>query len=145
MSLSATQWCRKESKGLGTNNSWIRGWYLGNLERGTMRGSGWEAFNLAGRNQLTWENDKGKGSQKLSLKRWDLEALKEGGPKVSYLRTPQNGKPDRDFRGRNIKRKKLWEMWKRPATNVAGTAFVLVPRGANGGNQWYSGNPKMTL
>ena len=36
-------------------------------------------------------------------------------------------------------------MWKRPATNVAGTAFVLVPRGANGGNQWYSGNPKMTL
>ena len=29
MSLSATQWCRKESEGLGTNNSWTRGWYLG--------------------------------------------------------------------------------------------------------------------
>ena len=26
-----------------------------NLERITMKGSGWEAFNLARRNQLTWE------------------------------------------------------------------------------------------
>ena len=27
----------------------------GNLERRTMKGSGWETFNLAGRNQITWE------------------------------------------------------------------------------------------
>ena len=27
----------------------------GNLERRTMKGSGWENFNLAGRNQITWE------------------------------------------------------------------------------------------
>ena len=31
------------------------------------------------------KNEKGKGSQKLSLKRWDLEALKEEKPKVSSL------------------------------------------------------------
>ena len=51
-----------------------------------MRGSGWEAFNLARRNQLIWENDKGKGSQKLNLKRWELEALKGEKPKVSSSR-----------------------------------------------------------
>ena len=42
---------------------------------------------------LTWQeginslgkNDKGKDNQKLSLKRWDLEALKEERPKVSSL------------------------------------------------------------
>ena len=31
------------------------------------------------------KNDKGKDSQKLSLKKWDLEALKEERPKVSSL------------------------------------------------------------
>ena len=32
-----------------------------------------------------------------------------------------------------------------PAINVTGTTLVLVPRGANGGNQWYPENPKLTL
>ena len=32
------------------------------------------------------KNDKGKGSQKLSLKRWELETLKGERPKVSFLR-----------------------------------------------------------
>jgi len=53
------------------------------------------------------KNDKGEGSQKLSLKRSGLEALKEEGPKISSLRTPQNGKSARDFWGRNTKRTKL--------------------------------------
>ena len=36
-------------------------------------------------------------------------------------------------------------MRKRLATNDAGTTVALVPKGANGGNQWYLGNPRMTL
>ena len=32
----------------GTGNS-------GNLERRTIKGSGWETFNLARKNKLTWE------------------------------------------------------------------------------------------
>ena len=32
------------------------------------------------------KNDKGKGSQKLSLKRWELETLKGEKPKVNFLR-----------------------------------------------------------
>ena len=71
--------------------------------------------------------------------------MKEEGPKVSSLRTPQNGKLARDFWGINTKRRKLLEMRKGLATNVAGTTLVLVPRGANGRNQWYTGNPRMTL
>ena len=38
---------------------------------------------------LLGKNDKGKGSQKLSLKRWNLEALKEERPKVSSLGHPK--------------------------------------------------------
>ena len=34
-----------------------------NPERGTMRESGWKAFNLVGRNQLTWEMKKGKAAK----------------------------------------------------------------------------------
>ena len=36
-------------------------------------------------------------------------------------------------------------MRKGPAINVADTTLVLVPRGANRGNQWYPRNPRMTL
>ena len=36
-------------------------------------------------------------------------------------------------------------MRKGPATNVANTTLVLVPKGANGGNQWYLESPRMTL
>ena len=79
------------------------------------------------------KNDKGKGSQKLILKMWGLEALKEEGPKVSYLRTPHNGKSTRDFWGRNSKKIKLWGMRKGPATNVTGTTLVLVLREQMGG------------
>jgi len=35
---------------------------------------------------LLGKNDKGKGSQKLNLKRWELETLKEEKPKVSSSR-----------------------------------------------------------
>ena len=36
-------------------------------------------------------------------------------------------------------------MRKRPATNVADITLVLIPKGANGGNQWYPKNLRMTL
>ena len=50
------------------------------------------SFSLEGRNQLTWENDKGKSNQKVGLKRWNLEALEKEKPKVSPLRSPRMGK-----------------------------------------------------
>ena len=87
------------------------------------------------------KNDKGEGSQKLSLKRWGLEALKEEGSNVSSLGTPQNGKSTRDFWGRSTKIRKLWEIRKGSTTNVASTTLVLVPKGENGGNQRYPGTP----
>ena len=34
---------------------------------------------------------------------------------------------------------------KGPATNVVDTILVLVPRAANGGNRWYTKNPKKVL
>ena len=34
---------------------------------------------------------------------------------------------------------------KGPATNIADITLILVPRTANGGNQWYTKNPKMAL
>ena len=36
-------------------------------------------------------------------------------------------------------------MRKGPATDVADTTLVLVLKGANGGNQWYPRNPRMSL
>ena len=34
---------------------------------------------------------------------------------------------------------------KGPTTNVADTTLVLVPKVANGENQWYTKNPKVAL
>ena len=34
---------------------------------------------------------------------------------------------------------------KRPVSNVANTTLVLVPKAANGGNQWYIKNPRKEL
>ena len=50
------------------------------------------SFSLEGRNQLTWENDKGKSNQKVGLKRWNLEALEKEKPKVNLLRSARMGK-----------------------------------------------------
>ena len=36
-------------------------------------------------------------------------------------------------------------MRKGSAFNDSNTALILVPRGANGGNQWYPKNPRMAL
>ena len=43
------------------------------------------SFSLEGRNQLSWENDKGKSNQKVGLKRWNLEALEKERSKVNPL------------------------------------------------------------
>ena len=71
--------------------------------------------------------------------------MKEERPKVSSVRTPQNRKSTRDFWGRNPKKRKVQGIRKGPATNITGTILVLVPRRADGGNQWYPGNPRITL
>ena len=36
-------------------------------------------------------------------------------------------------------------MKKGPTTNIADITLILVHKAANGGNQWYTKNPKMAL
>ena len=43
------------------------------------------------------KNDKGKGSQKLSLKRWELETLKGEKPKVSSSRHTKTKRQQETF------------------------------------------------
>ena len=77
-----------KSKGPGT---------LGNSGRKTIRECGWESFNLVEGISSLGKNDKGKSSQKVGLKMWNLEVLKEERPKVSPLEHPKNKKVSRDF------------------------------------------------
>ena len=69
-----------------------------NPERRTKKGSSWENFQPI-RNGFSslGTNDKKKDSQKLSLKRYGLEALKEERLKVGFLRTTHNGKSAKGF------------------------------------------------
>ena len=45
----------------------------------------------------------------------------------------------------NLKREKSEKIRKGTATNVTNTTLVLVPRIANGRNQWYTKNPRKML
>ena len=57
----------------------------------------------------------------------------------SALRTPPKEEGQLEtFWGETSKGKYSEKIRKGPATNVANTTFVLVPRVANGGNQWYT-------
>ena len=120
----------------------------GLVPRGNQKEEPWrevarKTFNLARMESAhSGKMTKGKTAKKLSLKMWDLEALKEERLEVSSLKTPQNGKSARNFWGKNTKRKKLWETRKGPATKVASTTWALVPKGAKEENQWYSGTLK---
>ena len=49
------------------------------------------------------------------------------------------------FWGETLKRENSEKIKKGPITNVADTTLVLVPRAANGGNQWYTKNPRKVL
>ena len=108
----------------------------GNPKRRTMKGSSWKTFNLVGRNQLTWEKWQKERQLKAEFEKGERSWRKKD-QKVSSLRAPRNGKSAGDFWARSNKRRKLWEIRKGPATNVVGTTLVLIPRRANGGNQWY--------
>ena len=103
-----------------------------------MKGSSWEDFQ-PGRKELAHlgKMTRGKAAKSWVWKRW--EALKEEGTKVSFLRIPQNGKSVGEFWGKSTKRRKLWEIRKGSATNVAGTTLVLLPKRANRRNLWYPG------
>ena len=119
---------RNENRYVPINRPMMHKWInkLGNQQfmnkglvpRGTQKEEPWREV---AKKLSTWQegisslgkNDKGKGSQKLRLKkRW--EALKEEWPKVSSLGTPRNEKSAGDFWGRSTKRRKLWEIMKGP-------------------------------
>ena len=72
---------------------------LGNPERRTMKGSSWEDFQLGRKESIALgKNDEGKGSQKLSLKRWELEALKGEKPKVNSSRHTRTERQQETFK-----------------------------------------------
>ena len=72
---------------------------LGNPERRTMKGSSWEDFQLGRKESAALgKNDKGKGSQKLSLKRWELKALKGEKPKVNSSRHTRTERQQETFK-----------------------------------------------
>ena len=85
MSLSSTQWCSKETESLESDNSWTKGWYLGEPEWRTIKGNGWENLqpNRNGFRSLG-KNDSKEDSQKAKSKR--KKALKEKRVNVSYLK-----------------------------------------------------------
>ena len=49
------------------------------------------------------------------------------------------------FWGETSKGENSEEIRKGLATNVANTTLILVPRAANGGNEWYIKNPRKVL
>ena len=61
------------------------------------------------------------------------------------LGPPKRRRLARDFWGGSSKGGNSEKIRKRPATNVANTTLVLVPRTANGGTQWYTKNPRNVL
>ena len=80
----------------------------------------------------------------MSSEKVSLEAL-EKGIKSQPLGPPKRGMSVGDFQGETLKGKNNEKTRKGPATNVADTTLVLVSRVANGGNQWYTKNPRKAL
>ena len=70
------------------------------------------------------------GKEKLEASPWDL--LEKEGQLGNFGEETSKGKNSEKIRNG-------------PATNVANTTLVLVPRATNGGNQWYTKNPKRAL
>ena len=65
--------------------------------------------------------------------------------KVSPQNPPKEEGQLGTFWGENSKGECSEKIRKGPATNVADITLVLVPNTANGGNQWYTKNPRKVL
>ena len=107
MSLLATQWCRKESEGLETNNSWTRAGTSGNPERRTMKGSGWETFNLARRNQLTWEKWQRERQPNAESENVRFKSLEGKRTKGQLLKDTLERKVNKRLLGKKHQKKKI--------------------------------------
>ena len=66
------------------------------------------------------------------IKSQSLGPLKREGQLMTFWREISKGENSEKIR-------------KEPATNIADATLVLVPRAINGGNQWYTKNPRKVL
>ena len=76
---------------------------------------------------------------------WTLEVLEKENSRSALQDPPERESQLGAFEERTLKEGNSEKTSKELATNVDDTALVLVPRAANGGNQWYTRNPRMAL
>ena len=104
-----------------------------------MKWSSWENLQ-PGREGISSlrKNDKGKNNQKTESEKVRFRSLegREFGGQLSKDALEWKVSK-RLLEKKSTKRRKLWEIRKGPATKVASTAWVLVPRGAKERSQWY--------
>ena len=88
---------------------------------------------------------KDKVAKKNGFEEWYLEVLGKEIIEVSPQDLPKEEGQLGAFGEGTLKGENDEKIRKGPTTNVANTTLVLVPRAANGGNRWYTKNPKMAL
>ena len=84
---------------------------------------------------------KGEATKKVGLKSSIWKRKIESQP----LEPPKRGRSVGDLWGETSKGENNERIRKGPAINVVDTTLVLVPKVANGGNQWYTKNPRKAL
>ena len=111
---SATQWCKKGAEGLGTSNSWIRVWYLGESKKMHHEGRRLGVFQLDIKESAhLGKRTKGKVAKMWVWKGWCLEALGKERLEVSPLGPPKTGKSARSLLKREPQKRKIVRKWGR--------------------------------
>ena len=83
---------------MGTNTYEQEPWYLGEPMKKNQEGKKFVIFRLSKKGVSSpGNNDKRECSQKVGLKKWNLEALKKEGTITSLLGPPRIGKSTRGF------------------------------------------------
>ena len=79
----------------------------GNPKRRTMKGSDWETFNLAGRNQLTWEKWQRERQPKADSKKVRFRSLEGRRTKSQFSEDTPERKVSKRLLGKKHQKKKI--------------------------------------
>ena len=98
---------------------------------------------MTGESTYLKKNDKGWNSQKGALK--SLFSFGKRNKSQPHQDPPKKEGQLGTFGRETSKEESNEKMRKGPATNVANTTLILVPRVAKGGNQWHTKNHRKVL
>ena len=136
----------KKGKGLGNQHFMEKKvWYLREPKEMDDEGKWLGIFQLDRKESADLEKmTKSKATKSGSQKQY-LEVLGKEELEVNPLDLPEEEGQLGTFGKETSKGENNEKIGKGPASNVADTTLVLVFRVANGGNQWYTKNPKKAL